>query len=45
LVEKANRESVDGTAFMEREEIEEIRDVENLKDLIKERTDEQEHPA
>jgi len=40
VVDRAPRESVDGTAIIEREEIERVSDVEDLKDLIKERADE-----
>ncbi len=45
VVDRANQESVDGTALIERDEIENVRDVEDLKDLIKERADTGEHPA
>jgi putative transcriptional regulator len=45
VVEKADRESVDGTALIERDEMADVRDVEDLKDLIKERADTEEHPA
>jgi len=41
VVDRAPRESVDGTAIIEREEIQNITDVEDLADLIKERGDEQ----
>jgi len=40
VVDRAPRESVDGTAIIERDEIERVSDVEDLKDLIKERADE-----
>jgi putative transcriptional regulator len=45
VVDRAHRESVDGTALIERDEIENVRDVEDLKDLIKERAEERESPA
>jgi len=37
VVDRTSRESVDGTALIEREEIEEIDDAEDLKDLVRER--------
>jgi len=39
VVDRARQESIDGTALIEREEIENISDVEDLTDLIKERAD------
>jgi putative transcriptional regulator len=45
VVDRARQESIDGTALIEREEIENVRDVEDLRDLIKERADEFENPA
>ncbi|MFC4988948.1 transcriptional regulator [Saliphagus infecundisoli] len=42
FVEKANRESVDGTALVEREELAEIRDAEHLREVIRERADREE---
>jgi putative transcriptional regulator len=45
VVDRASRESVNGTALIERDEMADVRDVEDLKDLIKERADTEEHPA
>ncbi|MFB6185522.1 MAG: transcriptional regulator, partial [Halobacteriaceae archaeon] len=38
FVDEANRESIQGTAIIENEEIEGIQDPDYLRDLIKERT-------
>jgi len=40
FVESANRESVDDTALIEREEVEAVTDPEHLKEIIRDRTDE-----
>lgn len=40
VVDETKRESVDGTALIRREEIEEIDDSDSLKDLVRERADE-----
>jgi len=45
VVDRARQESVEGTALIERDEIENVRDVEDLKDLLKERAAEREGPA
>ncbi|PSQ27736.1 transcriptional regulator [Halobacteriales archaeon QS_9_68_17] len=39
FVDSANRDSVEGTAIIEREEVEKIRDADTLRDLIRERSD------
>jgi putative transcriptional regulator len=44
FVDRAKRETVEGTALIEREEVEDVRDPERLKELIRERTDD-EQPA
>jgi len=45
VVDRARQESVEGTALIERDEIKNVRDVEDLKDLLKERAAEREGPA
>lgn len=40
VVDETNRESVDGTALIRRDEIEEIDDSDSLRDLVQERADE-----
>lgn len=39
FVDKAKRDSIDGTAIIERDEVEDIRDPEDFRDLLKERAD------
>ena len=39
-VDKSKRDAVEGTALIEREEIDAIRDPDDLRDLIQERTEE-----
>ncbi len=41
FVDRANRDAVDDTALIEREEVDDVSDPERLKELIRERTDEQ----
>ncbi|WP_439027715.1 transcriptional regulator [Haloarchaeobius sp. DT45] len=45
FVDRSKRESVHGTAIIEREEVEAMRDADDLRDLIRERTDLEEEPA
>jgi len=45
FVDRSKRESVDGTAIVEREEVEQLRDAEELRELIRERADVEERPA
>ncbi|WP_435334046.1 transcriptional regulator [Haloarchaeobius sp. TZWWS8] len=45
FVDRSKRESVDGTAIIEREEVEQLRDADELRDLIRERTEVEEEPA
>jgi putative transcriptional regulator len=45
FVDRSKRESVDGTAIVEREEVEKLRDAEELRELIRERADVGERPA
>ncbi|WP_435319681.1 transcriptional regulator [Haloarchaeobius sp. TZWSO28] len=45
FVDRSKRESVHGTAIIEREEVEQMRDADDLRDLIRERTDVEEEPA
>ncbi|MFB6166246.1 MAG: transcriptional regulator [Haloarculaceae archaeon] len=45
VVDRARQASVDGTALIEREEIENVTDVEDLEDLVKERAAERDQPA
>jgi len=39
VVERATRESVDGTALIEEDELEQIEDADELRDLIRERAE------
>jgi putative transcriptional regulator len=45
VVDRARRDSVDRTVLIEQDEIENIRDVEDLRDLIRSRTDRSESEA
>ncbi|WP_247001853.1 transcriptional regulator [Halosolutus gelatinilyticus] len=42
VVDRAKRESVDGTALVEREELEQLRDADELRDVIRERSEREE---
>ncbi|WP_435359672.1 transcriptional regulator [Haloarchaeobius sp. DFWS5] len=45
FVDRSKRTSVHGTAIIEREEVEQLRDADELRDLIRERTEVEEEPA
>jgi len=45
VVDDLTRESVEGTALIEKEEMEEIEDADDLRDLIMERGDEPQETA
>ncbi|MFC6717768.1 transcriptional regulator [Natrialbaceae archaeon GCM10025810] len=42
VVDRAKRDSVDGTALLERDELEELRDADDLRDVIQERSEREE---